>query len=55
VRDAVAGRLAAAGHPVDELLVTGRPLPLDPRHRSKVDVGRLRRLVERGDLGRSRR
>jgi acyl-CoA synthetase (AMP-forming)/AMP-acid ligase II len=55
VRDAVAGRLAAAGHPVDELLVTGRPLPLDPRHRSKVDVGRLRRLVERGGLGRSGR
>lgn len=55
VRAAVSERLAAAGYPVDEVVVTGRPLPLDPRHRSKVDVGRLRRLVECGALGGSGR
>lgn len=46
-------RLAAAGQPVDEVVVTARELPLDPRHRSKIDYPRLRRLVESGELGRT--
>jgi acyl-CoA synthetase (AMP-forming)/AMP-acid ligase II len=35
---------------VDEIVVTSRELPLDPRHRSKVDYPRLRRLLEEGEL-----
>ena len=50
--DAVAAaarkRLVDAGLPVDELRVSRRPLPLDPRHRSKIDYDALRRRLERG-------
>lgn len=35
-------RLAAAGQPVDEIRLTREPLPVDPRHNSKIDYGRLR-------------
>ena len=50
-------RLRAAGFTVDDLLLTARPLPLDPRHRSKIDYPRLRADLERGRFGalRSRR
>jgi acyl-CoA synthetase (AMP-forming)/AMP-acid ligase II len=47
-RDDVAGRLAAAGIPADEIVLTSRPLPVDPRHRSKVDYGRLRQRLRAG-------
>lgn len=30
---------------VDEILVTSNPLPVDPRHNSKIDYGQLRSLV----------
>jgi olefin beta-lactone synthetase len=40
--DEVAARLAAAGFPSDEILLTAEPLPVDPRHNSKIDYGRLR-------------
>lgn len=47
-RAAALARLTAAGLPADEVAVASRPLPLDPRHRSKVDYGRLRRRLTAG-------
>ncbi|HVG07395.1 MAG TPA: AMP-binding protein [Thermoanaerobaculia bacterium] len=35
-------RLAAAGQVVDEIRLTREPLPVDPRHNSKIDYGKLR-------------
>ncbi|MFL6198860.1 MAG: AMP-binding protein [Thermoanaerobaculia bacterium] len=35
-------RLAAAGQTVDEIRLTREPLPVDPRHNSKIDYSRLR-------------
>lgn len=50
-------RLEGAGLAVDEIVVAGAPLPLDPRHNSKIDYGRLRErlLRERGAAGKERR
>ena len=36
--------------PVDALVVTRKPLPVDPRHNSKVDYQRLRDLLRSGAL-----
>ena len=48
LRDDVTARLAAAGHLVDEIVLTAEALPVDPRHNSKIDYRRLReRLVGR--------
>ncbi len=44
----VAARLAAAGFAADEIRVTSEPLPVDPRHNSKIDYGRLRERLNRG-------
>jgi acyl-CoA synthetase (AMP-forming)/AMP-acid ligase II len=38
----VRARLAAAGEPCDIVLVTREPLPVDPRHNSKIDYDKLR-------------
>lgn len=38
----VAARLAAAGFRADEILLLDEPLPVDPRHNSKIDYGKLR-------------
>jgi acyl-CoA synthetase (AMP-forming)/AMP-acid ligase II len=38
----VTDRLAAAGLAVDEIRITRVSLPVDPRHNSKIDYGRLR-------------
>jgi olefin beta-lactone synthetase len=38
----IAARVAAAGLPVDGILLTREPLPVDPRHNSKIDYGKLR-------------
>jgi acyl-CoA synthetase (AMP-forming)/AMP-acid ligase II len=38
----IAQRLAAAGLAADEIRLTAEPLPVDPRHNSKIDYGRLR-------------
>ncbi|HEV8582189.1 MAG TPA: AMP-binding protein [Thermoanaerobaculia bacterium] len=47
-RDDVAARLAAAGLTADEILMADKPLPVDPRHNSKIDYGLLRsRLRQR--------
>jgi acyl-CoA synthetase (AMP-forming)/AMP-acid ligase II len=43
----VKARLAAAGLVVDEIVLTRRPLPVDPRHNSKIDYGRLRASLTR--------
>ena len=42
MEEAMRQRLAAAGYPCDEVVVTSRPLPLDPRHNSKIEYGQLR-------------
>lgn len=42
VTNGVRGRLAAAGEPCDIVLVTREPLPVDPRHNSKIDYDKLR-------------
>jgi len=38
----IASRAAAAGLIADEIVLTSEPLPVDPRHNSKIDYGRLR-------------
>lgn len=43
----VAERLAAAGLQVDEIVWTTERLPLDPRHRSKIDYSRIRERLGR--------
>jgi len=47
---AVAERLAGNGLEVDEIVVVDRELPLDPRHRSKIDYPRLRGQLLTGGL-----
>lgn len=42
LKPAIQARLAAAGQAVDEIRLTREPLPVDPRHNSKVDYQRLR-------------
>jgi olefin beta-lactone synthetase len=39
-------RIADAGLIVDEVVVTSRALPMDPRHNAKVDYGKLRQWLE---------
>lgn len=41
----IAQRIAAAGLIVDEVRLTSKPLPVDPRHNSKIDYGRLREML----------
>lgn len=43
----VRARLAEAGMPVDEVRITREPLPVDPRHNSKIDYARLRESLLR--------
>ncbi|HEX8617190.1 MAG TPA: AMP-binding protein, partial [Thermoanaerobaculia bacterium] len=38
----VRARLANAGEPCDVVIVTRKPLPVDPRHNSKIDYDKLR-------------
>jgi acyl-CoA synthetase (AMP-forming)/AMP-acid ligase II len=38
----IAARLAAAGLEVDDVIFTREPLPVDPRHNSKIDYPKLR-------------
>ncbi|HSG39287.1 MAG TPA: AMP-binding protein, partial [Thermoanaerobaculia bacterium] len=44
----VAARLRAAGLEVDEIRLTSDPLPVDPRHNSKIDYPRLRERLLKG-------
>ncbi len=50
LRRDVERRLASANRPADEVRVTHRPLPVDPRHASKIDFAALHRALERGDF-----
>ncbi len=43
----IKARLAAAGQPADEIRFTSEPLPVDPRHNSKIDYGKLRSSLQR--------
>ena len=43
---AVARRLEEADQAVDEIVISDEPLPLDRRHRAKIDYSRLRRRLE---------
>ena len=41
-------RIGQTGQPVDEIVVLDEPLPLDPRHNSKIDYARMKkRLLSR--------
>ena len=40
-----------AGIPMDDLFVTGHPLPVDPRHNAKIDYLRLRDWLQSGGSG----
>jgi acyl-CoA synthetase (AMP-forming)/AMP-acid ligase II len=42
IGEEIAARVAAAGLPVDEVRVIREPLPVDPRHNSKIGYGKLR-------------
>jgi acyl-CoA synthetase (AMP-forming)/AMP-acid ligase II len=46
----VLARLREAGFPVDRIVVTARPLPVDPRHNSKIDYPALRSLLAEGKV-----
>jgi acyl-CoA synthetase (AMP-forming)/AMP-acid ligase II len=43
-------RLREAGFPVDRIVVTAKPLPVDPRHNSKIDYPALRTLLVEGKV-----
>ncbi|TVS09647.1 MAG: hypothetical protein EA424_26695, partial [Planctomycetaceae bacterium] len=43
-------RFRAAGIPVDEVRFTRKALPLDPRHRSKIDYVELERMLNEGRI-----
>jgi acyl-CoA synthetase (AMP-forming)/AMP-acid ligase II len=47
LRDEIRTRLAAAGQPADEIVLTTGSLPVDPRHNSKIDYRRLREWMAR--------
>ncbi|HVT17603.1 MAG TPA: AMP-binding protein [Thermoanaerobaculia bacterium] len=49
LRRELADRLASRGQPVDDVILTRQPLPLDPRHRSKIDYPRLRERLLRAN------
>jgi len=44
----VAERLAVVGLEIDEIVLTREPLPVDPRHNSKIDYGRVGAWLGRG-------
>jgi acyl-CoA synthetase (AMP-forming)/AMP-acid ligase II len=39
-------RIARAGFPFDEIRLTREPLPVDPRHNSKIDYAKLRESLK---------
>ena len=48
--DAPMDAIRQKGIPADRVIVTRKPLPLDPRHQSKIDYGALRLMLEKGRL-----
>lgn len=49
-RAALEERLAQAGIVVDAIVVTDQPLPVDPRHNSKIDYQALRQELQTGGI-----
>lgn len=47
LRNAVTTRLAEAGQAADEIVLVTDPLPVDPRHNTKIDYQRLREQLAR--------
>ncbi len=47
----IAARVAAAGLIADEILLASEPLPVDPRHNSKIDYGKLRERLQTTPIG----
>jgi acyl-CoA synthetase (AMP-forming)/AMP-acid ligase II len=45
-QESIRQHVAEAGLAVDEIVVSGRALPLDPRHNAKVDYGKLKQWLE---------
>ncbi|HEV2852307.1 MAG TPA: AMP-binding protein [Thermoanaerobaculia bacterium] len=52
LEDEVKSRLLRIGFPADEILSTQDPLPVDPRHNSKIDYGKLRILLSKPPISR---
>ncbi len=50
----LAPQLKAADVPVDQVIFTGKRLPLDPRHQSKIDYAALRKWLDRRQNGRGK-
>ena len=50
LRDEVTARLKAGGIIADAVLTTRAPMPVDPRHNSKIDYARLREMIEKGSF-----
>jgi len=46
MKEDIRERLAAVGIEIDEIVLTREPLPVDPRHNSKIDYGRVRGWLE---------
>ena len=46
----IQGEPTEHGIDADEVLFTNKPLPLDPRHNSKIDYAKLRNLLEKEKL-----
>lgn len=46
----VQGRCVEHRIDADEVIFTSKPLPLDPRHNSKIDYAKLRNLIKQGQL-----
>ncbi|MFA7369436.1 MAG: hypothetical protein WC334_07315, partial [Kiritimatiellales bacterium] len=46
----IQGEPTKHGIDADEVIFTNKPLPLDPRHNSKIDYAKLRNLLEKEKL-----
>jgi len=42
LEDSIRARIEAAGYDADQIIITTEPLPVDPRHNSKIDYAKLR-------------
>lgn len=52
LEDEIKTRLLRTGFTADEILLTQDPLPVDPRHNSKIDYGRLRSMLSKPSISR---
>ncbi|HBF43548.1 MAG TPA: hypothetical protein DDW42_07975 [Desulfobacteraceae bacterium] len=50
-KDDIMQKIMGAGYEIDDVILTKKPLPVDPRHNSKIDYQELRSLIlQRGVL-----